>query len=841
VQYYNLWQTAAAEGIAVFVAAGDSGSASCDDGGDASGVPYAAEYGLTVSGLASTPWNTAVGGTDFDWCPLLTAVEGTTTSNDCQAAPYWSPTELTPKGYTSASYTALGYVPEVPWNDTCTSPLALSYLEWFWEGNTYKASNGTNYSVTDAETGCNAIGYYASELESSGDTDDLYLVDTVGGSGGASSCVVNTTNPTGTTYGSCTTGVTTTGSTNNPDTNAPQPTFTVTTTDGWPSPGWQYQSGVPGTSTLTTRAIPDVSFFASDGFLSSSAYLICVSPAASYYYNDQPCSYSTNEEPFAQEVGGTSVATPAMAGIMALINQKAGAAQGSPNQELYTLAASQPYSSCSAERGNGQPVTSSTCLFNDIDQGTNAMACDYSGYVTTPSPNCSIAHAGDYFGILNGYSAAKGYDEATGLGSLNVANVVNAWTAMIGSAAAIVTVTPGVASLNTDNWLGVTVTVASAKSGGTTPTGEVTLVASTSGGSTLTTLVGALSSTGSYTFNIPPDTLSAGTDMLAANYGGDSNYAPASNTAQVTVSDGPLTTSTVTVKPAASSTNSNASLGVTVTVTPATPTPTGTVFLSGGGYSSSVPWPALSGGSYTFTIPANTLSATASGQSDTLTATYSGDANYSANTGANIVTVLESTFALTPGTPSSSSVTPGQSATVAVAVAAKNGYTGTVSLSCAQSGTTATNSDGTTCTASGSSQVNLATCGSSCSVTFTIGTTASYTAKLERPAIPGSEGPGGKGPGDRELLGAGSGALLALLVFFGIPARRRSWRAMLSLLVVMVAIGTLASCSGGSSGGGGNTYTDPGTTAGTYTYTVTATPNPSVSPTVATTFQVVVN
>ena len=56
VQYYDLWQTAAAEGIAVFVASGDAGAASCDDGGDANGVPYVAEYGLSVSGLASTPW-----------------------------------------------------------------------------------------------------------------------------------------------------------------------------------------------------------------------------------------------------------------------------------------------------------------------------------------------------------------------------------------------------------------------------------------------------------------------------------------------------------------------------------------------------------------------------------------------------------------------------------------------------------------------------------------------------------------------------------------------------------------------------------------------------------------
>ena len=119
VQYYNLWQTAAAEGIAVFVATGDSGSASCDQGGDASGVPAPAEYGLSVSGLASTPFNTAVGGTDFAWCPL--------TSNDgcaSEASTYWNTTNSS----TNES-NAKGYVPEVPWNDTCTSPLALPYMK----------------------------------------------------------------------------------------------------------------------------------------------------------------------------------------------------------------------------------------------------------------------------------------------------------------------------------------------------------------------------------------------------------------------------------------------------------------------------------------------------------------------------------------------------------------------------------------------------------------------------------------------------------------------------------------------------------------------------------------
>jgi hypothetical protein len=835
VQYYDLWQTAAAEGIAVFVAAGDSGSASCDDGYDQKyGAPWSAQYGTNVSGLASTPYNTAIGGTDFNWCSL-------TSSTECTPNPYWNSSNNA-----SNQSTAIGYVPEIPWNDTCTNPTALGFIQLL-------AKDYGTSSVTDAETACNFSANYnvRAYIYSNYRFDPGELVDTVGGSGGASNCVLNTTNPNLTTLGTCTTGQTSTGTSTNPDTNLSQGSLTITTTDGWPKPSWQ--TGVTGIPNDGVRDLPDVSFFASDGFLSSSAYLICVSPAASYYFNDQPCSYSTNAEPFAEEVGGTSVATPAMAGVMALINQKAGAVQGSPNAGLYALAAKQTYSSCSAERGNGQPITSSSCWFNDIDTGTNAMACDYGALdggsgsggqsVVTGviSPNCTVLHSGDQIGILNGYNATAGFDLATGLGSLNVANVVNAWQSTTGTAAAKVTVTPSVSTLNTDNWLAVTVTVASASGGALTPTGEITLVASAGSGPALTTLAGTLNSSGSYTFEVPPNTLSAGTDRLTASYGGDSTYGIASNSAQVSVSNAPLTTSTVTVKPAASSTDSNASLGVTVTVTPASPSPTGTVYLTGGGYSSSVPWPALSGGSYTFTIPANTLSGTVGGQSDTLTATYSGDSNYAAATGQGSVTVLESTFKLTPGAPSSSSVTPGQSATVTVTAAPTAGYTGILTLTCAQTSTTAASGgDGTACTGSGNSQINLATCGASCSVTFTIGTSPPVAAALDRPKLPG----GNKGPGGRELLGAGSGAVLALLVFFGIPARRRSWRSMLSILVALVAIGALASCSSGGGsggGGGGGGQGDPGTLAGTYTYTVTVSATPSVTPPVTQTFTVTVN
>jgi hypothetical protein len=58
----------------------------------------------------------------------------------------------------------------------------------------------------------------------------------------------------------------------------------------------------------------------------------------------------------------------------------------------------------------------------------------------------------------------------------------------------------------------------------------------------------------------------------------------------------------------------------------------------------------------------------------------------------------------------------------------------------------------------------------------------------------------------------------------GIPARRRSWRAMLGMLMLLAAFTSgLLSCGGGGSSGGGGGSSNPGTTAGTYAVTVTGT------------------
>ena len=801
VRYYNLWQSAAAEGIAVFVASGDAGAATCDSGGDQIGVPAPAHYGLSVSGIASTPYNTAVGGTDFNWCSL--------TATSCTAAPYWSATNTANASAPQSS--ALGYVPEVPWNDTCASPVASAWMVAYWKGVPYLNSAGSSVTVSDNETGCNAFVYYSTQLANpvTGDPTLLYFVDTVGAGGGASGCIVSD----GNTVASCTSSTTSTGATfgSIPLAN-----------DGWIKPSWQ--TGVPGIPSDGVRDLPDVSFFASDGFLSSSAYLICVSNATV----DSSCAYSSSSEPKAQEVGGTSVATPAMAGVMALINQKAGAAQGNPNTELYKLAAKQTYSSCSAE---SVTAGSTSCYFNDIDKGTNAMACDYAAYVTTPSPNCTISHAGDYVGFLSGYSAGVGYDLATGLGSLNVANVVNAWTAVQGAAAATVTVKPAVASLNSNNSLSVTITVSPA-SGTTTPTGTVTLTAS---GSTYTSTQ-TLSGTGTATFTIPANSLPGSPtgqlDTLKGAYSGDVLYASLSNTAQVTVTTLSLLTPTITVTPASTTLNQNAALGVSGTISGAGIIPTGSVTLTTGSYTSAAQ--TLVAGAYSFTgsssIPANTLSP----GSNTIKVSYTGDLNYNAGSNTATVTATASTFTLTQPAivVNPTTIAPGSSATATVTVAASGGYTGTVTLSCAQTSTTASGGDNASCTGGGTAGMVTLTGANSGTVTFTIGTSAKVGA-LVYPDVHG------KGQ-QKELAGLGLGAVLAFLLLLGIPARRRSWRQMLGVLMLFAALAGLSSCSSGGSGGGSGP-SDPGTTAGTYTFTVQATGTPTVTPAVTTTFTVVVN
>ena len=93
-----LWGQAAAQGITITISAGDNGAADCDSGDPANSL---ATHGLAVNGYASTLYDTAVGGTQFD--------ESAAGGNSV----FWSATN-------SPTYTSvLGYIPEAVWNEGC--------------------------------------------------------------------------------------------------------------------------------------------------------------------------------------------------------------------------------------------------------------------------------------------------------------------------------------------------------------------------------------------------------------------------------------------------------------------------------------------------------------------------------------------------------------------------------------------------------------------------------------------------------------------------------------------------------------------------------------------------
>lgn len=705
-EYNTLWQDAASEGIAVFVAAGDAGSTTCDDGQDPNGPPYVAEYGLSVSGLASTPWNTAVGGTDFNWCPPLDGFNG----DACPTSPYWASSNTAPAGASNASISAMGYVPEMPWNETCSNPFMLPLLIQL-------AVDLDVSNVVNTEQSCNLIADNLSTL----DSEYPYavdLLDVAGGGGGVSNCTTSD----GATVSDC--------------------------SGGYLKPSWQ--AGVTGIPGDGFRDLPDVSFFSADGFVSESAYLICVEENGG-----EPCTYSADAEPFASEVGGTSASTPPMAAVMALINQKAGSAQGFANPELYKLAAQQTYSSCSSET----VTTSSTCFFNDIDAGpstfaspgTIAQPCD-NGANTQVSPDCVAKYATesthDEVGISGttseiGYNAGTGFDLATGLGSLNVANVVNAWPALPasagGTAPVMVTVTPALTTTLAADSLVVTGTVASSPSGGVTPTGTIVLT-----GGSFTSPATALSASGGYSITIPANGLEAGTDIINVAYSGDSTYDTGSGQALETV--------------------------------------------GGNGTTISLTTPAI---------------------------------------------------AVTPA----GGIAPGTTANAAVTVSAVAGFAGTVTVTCSEvTSSSPTNSatDAPTCTGGGPTLVVTLPNSAAQVLNFSVSTTAASSTTITEAARKRKLASADK----HSLWNVAGGAVLALLVFLGIPARRRGWRQMLGVLLAMVALGALAGlggCGGSGSGTTTVTETDPGTSAGTYTFNVQAVTNPSVNPTVSATFTVVVN
>ena len=265
---------------------------------------------------------------------------------------------------------ARGYMPEVPWNATCVGDAVDQFI------------GGTSLGLDEEQT-CQTL---------LNDGIDLSLVSVTGGGGGVSAC----TSPSGSTPSSC--------------------------AGGYAKPVWQTGTGVPADG---KRDVPDVSLFAANGVL-GSAYIMCDSQST-------PCSFSIPDDAVAQGVGGTSVSSPAMAGIMALVNQKAGSPQGNANAGFYALAARDTRSSCNTNT----VAAGNACNFYDITTDDIAVPCSPGSF------NCTVHHSGDAVGVLDGYRSTTGYDLTSGLGTINAANLVNNWHLAQFAPATMISPAPG--------------------------------------------------------------------------------------------------------------------------------------------------------------------------------------------------------------------------------------------------------------------------------------------------------------------------------------------------------------------------------------------------------------
>ena len=339
--YNSAFQQAVAEGVSVFVSAGDEGAASCDAGYSA------ATHGIGVSGFASTPYNVAVGGTDF-----VDSYQGTN-------ANYWS----SANGATYGS--ARSYIPEMPWNDACAGSVLATY-----------AGYSTSYGP----------GGFCGSLEAQ--QDDLFGV--AAGSGGPSGCAVG----------------------------APAENLIVGgTCQGYSKPSWQ--AGVSGIPSDGVRDLPDVSMFAANG-LWGHYYVTCYTDPTPGN-GGAPCTGAPINWSGA---GGTSYASPVLAGIQALVNQKMGSSQGNPNPVYYKLAAGSVASSVFHSITVGDSTVNCSGDINCFGQGFVGRGRAYPPTLFNGNGALSTT-TGDY---TPAFVAGKGWNFATGLGSVDGYNLIVNWS-----------------------------------------------------------------------------------------------------------------------------------------------------------------------------------------------------------------------------------------------------------------------------------------------------------------------------------------------------------------------------------------------------------------------------
>jgi len=436
--YSALWEQAAAQGITVAVSAGDNGSDVCDQ--LTANPNDFATTGLSISGLAATPFNVALGGTDFQ--------------NGAPPSSFWAM-----PGTSTGS--AKSYIPESTWNNSCAASALVGSL-----------------------ASCTAT--LVNQDIANGD-----FLEVTAGSGGESAITTNA------------------------------------------KPTWQ--AGVAPANDVR-RDVPDISFFSAVNTSSNSFYIVC--EADSPTQGGNACNLSSGQPVEITALGGTSAAAPAFAGIMALIvQQQGGERQGNANYVLYSLYKSNLGNATTICPSNVASVTATGCIFYDVVTGNNSVACQGG------TSNCSNDTAGaNQYGILvdpanpstPAFSAVTGYDKATGLGSVNVANLLGVWNSASFSADTITITSFLTGTLAHGANANFTVSVTS---GSGTPSGFVSLETTAPTGESET--IGSFTTDTNNSFQLSSGSVTISTNLLpggsplkvVAAYSGDGTFAPGTSPA----------------------------------------------------------------------------------------------------------------------------------------------------------------------------------------------------------------------------------------------------------------------------------------------------------------------
>ena len=271
-------------------------------------------------------------------------------------------------------------------------------------------------------------------------------------------------------------------------------------------PSWQ--SGTIGGIAVSSpghRMVPDIALTASP---INAPFAFCTSDTT-FWASAQKASCNDGLRDSATGDltvgGGTSFEAPTVSGLVAIINQaKNSTGQGVINPTLYSLAATSAYATA----------------FHDITSGGNNC--------TAGTTYCSAPATTDY-------AATTGYDEASGLGSIDFFNLLTAWpssasSSLLSTSTTLTAATTIPASGAAD---AITITVAPLATTASVPTGTVSL--SVDGGTA--TSLPLTAGVATYSFS----STTAGAHVITATYSGDTTFAASSGT--LTLNVGGTTTS----------------------------------------------------------------------------------------------------------------------------------------------------------------------------------------------------------------------------------------------------------------------------------------------------------